>query len=430
MMTQMTSRQRVAAALHFQPVDRVPVDLNLSYHAYLRLCEATGSPPSPLPRPGRTMEVQPDPGLYEQLGVDVYSVKFGGREVFDGTLPETITDTWGISYRLARQDEGALFEFDVHPLAGACLEDLRGYTWPMPPTEAMKASLREEAKRVYEMTELALCGRFGPPIIEVAIGLLGFEEWLTRLLTEPEFTRTLLQKIEAVATAWDQAGIEACGEYLTILKVSGEDFGSQQSLLYSPRTIRECLLPVLRCRWDAVHTALQECGSSARVMLHTCGAVKTIVPDLIAAGIEVLDPIQPKAAGMDPAGLHAAFGGKLAFHGGVDVQEILPNGTPQRVRQHVRDVIAAMDGLAGGYILAPSHIVQADVPPENILAMLEAHHPSTRKEDDENTFGERPVWLRDGRTLRRDDRDGDAGRAGQRHGAEWNRADDPTGRRA
>jgi len=372
MITKMTSRERVAAALNFQTVDRVPADLNLSYHAYLKMCEKTGFTAGSLPKPSLAMEVTPDPRFYEKLGVDVYSVKFDGCATFDGTLKETATDVWGIPYRRVFQQSGALYEVDGHPLMGATIEDLESYPWPAAPAEAMKASLRDEVQRIYESTGLALCGRFGAPIMEVAVGLLGFEEWFMRLLTEPEFTGSLLRKIESVATGWDLAGIEACGGYLAILKVSGEDFGSQQSLLYSPKTIREFLLPILRHRWDAAHAALKACGSSGKVMLHTCGAVKRIIPDLMAAGIEVLDPIQPKAVEMNPTGLYAAFGGKLAFHGGIDVQDILPNGTPERVSEHAREVIASLHGLEGGYILSPSHTVQADVPAENLMAMLQA----------------------------------------------------------
>lgn len=368
----MTSRQRVAAALNFDRVDRVPIDLNLSYHAYLKLCGNVGFSAAPLPKPSLAMEVCPDARLYEELGVDVYSVKFGGRATFDGTLKETVTDAWGIPYRLVHQEVGALYEVAGHPLATASAADLECYPWPVAPTQAMKASLRDETRRVYESTGLALCGRFGAPIMEVAVGLLGFEEWFMRLSNEPEFVNTLLRKIESIATAWDLAGIEACGEHLAILKVSGEDFGGQNSLLYSPESIRGFLLSILRRRWDAVHAALERCGSPAKVMLHTCGAVKPIIADLMAAGIEVLDPIQPNSAGMCPAGLHDAFGGKLVFHGGIDVQDVLPHGTPARVGAHVREVVTALHGLEGGYILCPSHNVQADVPPRNLMAMLEA----------------------------------------------------------
>ena len=375
----MTSRVRVAAALNFQPVDRVPVDLNLSFDAYLNLCKALGWPATPLPKPSLAMEVCPDPHLYEQLGVDLYSVKFHGDASFDGSLTASVTDAWGVPYRLVRQSLGALYEFTGHPLADATLKDLESYPWPAPPTEAMKVALRERTKRIHATTGLALCGRFGVPVMETAIGLLGFEQWYVRLLTEPEFTRALLRKIESIATAWDLAGIEACGKHLAILKVSGEDFGSQQSLLYSPDTIRGLLLPILCRRWDAVHAKLKACGSPARVMLHSCGAIKPIIPDLLAVGIEVLDPIQPNAVGMNPAGLYADFGGRLTFHGGIDVQGVLPHESAAGVRAHVRAVIAALHGHAGGYILSPSHTVQADVPAANLLAALDATRETNRE---------------------------------------------------
>lgn len=367
----MTSRIRVERALRFAAVDRVPADLNLSYHAYLNLCAALKFPPEPLPKPSLAMEVCPNPRLYTLLGVDVYSIKFGGDATFDGSLANTATDSWGIPYQLVLQPAGALYEVSGHPLASATIADLESYPWPAAPSPAAKAALRETARRIHYTTDLALCGRFGAPIMEVAVGLLGFEEWFVRLAAEPDFVVALLGKIEAVATAWDIAGIEACGEYLSILKVSGEDFGAQQSLLYSPATIRERLLPVLRRRWDAAHRALNAGGSRAKVMLHTCGAVQPIIADLIAAGIDVLDPIQPKAVGMDPAGLYAAFGGRLVFHGGIDVQEVLPRGTPEQVRAHVRAVVAASRAREGGFIAAPSHTVHGDVPAENVLAMLE-----------------------------------------------------------
>ena len=365
------SRERVERALHFQPVDRVPVDMNLSLDAYRKLAELVTFH-APLPKPSLAMEVCPEPAFYEQLGVDVYSVKFGLGTTFDGTLDEHVTDAWGIPYRLVEQQNGRLYEVAGHPLAAATIDDLDSYPWPSSPSDAMKASLQEQTRHIRETTSLALCGRFGAPVMETAVGLLGFEEWFVRLITEPEFTAALLDKIASVATAWDLAGIDACGDALSIVKVSGEDFGSQQSLLYSPQTIREFLLPILRKRWDAVHAALRACGSRAKVMLHTCGAVRPIIADLINAGIQVLDPIQPRAADMGPAELHEAFGGKIAFHGGIDVQEVLPNGSVEQVKEHTRSVIAALHGWDGGYICSPSHTVQADVPVGNLTAILES----------------------------------------------------------
>ena len=370
----MTSRERVEAALQFKTVDRVPVDLNLSFEAYKKLVQASGFSSPGVPKPNLAMEVCADPDLYEKVGVDCYSVKFGMGSKFDGEFKDETVDAWGIGYKLVKQQYGMLYEIATHPLQGASIEDLETIPWPSIPSDGMKNELNENVKRIYETTGLALCGRFGAPIMEVAVGLLGFEEWFVRLMTEPEFITALLDRIESIATLWDLAGIEACGEYLSIMKVSGEDFGAQQSLLYSPETIRKLLLPVLRRRWDAAHKALDDQGSKAKVMLHTCGAVKSIIPDFIEAGIEILDPLQPKAADMDPQGLYDDFSGKIVFHGGIDIQDLMPNGSPEEVAKHTRSVIAALHGKEGGYVLSPAHTVQADVPAENILAMIEAAH--------------------------------------------------------
>jgi uroporphyrinogen decarboxylase len=156
------------------------------------------------------------------------------------------------------------------------------------------------------------------------------------------------------------------------MKVSGEDFGTQHSLLYPPEVFHTVLLPALRRRWDAVRRKRDEVNSRAKVMLHSCGAIRPLIPDLVEAGIEILDPVQPLAAGMSASELHAQFGGRLAFHGGIDVQQLLPRGTPEEVRAETARVIADFDGIHGGTIVAPAHTVQADTPPQNIVAMTEA----------------------------------------------------------
>jgi len=368
-----TPRERVRAALHFRPVDHAPIDLNLTAAAYEKLRSFLGVCRDDRPKPSAAMEVLPHPEMLDALGVDCISVKLGGRPQMQGALPETMRDAWGVEYRLVRQEQGEYYEAATCPLEGATAADLDRYPWPdgQPPEEQVEA-LVAEVDHLHSATDFALVGRFGAPILEVASLLLGMEEWFVRVMTDPGFTRRLLDRIEAISTSYNLAGIRAAGTKLSIAKVSGDDLGTQRSLLYPPDTIRELLLPVLKRRWDAVHEELRRVGSDAKVMLHSCGAVRPLIPDLIEAGIEVLDPVQPLAAGMSPAELHAEFGGRMVFHGGIDLQELLPHGTPEQVRQTTRDVIAEFDGLHGGYIAAPSHTVQADTPPENIVAMARA----------------------------------------------------------
>ena len=234
-----------------------------------------------------------------------------------------------------------------------------------------------DAKRLYEDTDLALVGRLGGPIAETAIYMLGFEEWLVRVLKDTEFIEVLLDKITDIAMTLDRAGLEATAKYLQIFKVSGDDFGMQTGPLYSPRTFRRMFLPRLRRRWEAARAYLNEVKPSIKIMFHSCGGIRPFIPDLIDIGLQILDPVQPLAAGMDAAELKQEFGDRLTFHGGVDEQQVLPFGSEQDVEQEVIRCLQAF-GPGGGYILAPSHFVQADVPPANLVAMCRATHAHSR----------------------------------------------------
>ena len=170
---------------------------------------------------------------------------------------------------------------------------------------------------------------------------------------------------------FDEVGIEAVGEYVDILRLSGEDLGTQEGPLISLKMFRRLVRPYLERLWGFAKQKLLEKNPRAKIMLHSCGAVRMFIPDWIDMDLDILDPIQPKAKGMDPFQLKADFGDKLSFHGGIDAQYVLPFGTTEDVRQHTRTYIKAL-APGGGYIVAPVHNVQGDVSPENLVAMREA----------------------------------------------------------
>lgn len=367
----MSSRQRVRAALEHRPPDRVPLDLTITLDAYAALSDHLGIPRDDTLAPNAAMEVTPPPEVLARLGVDLISVKLGGDRRRKGPLPLSFTDAWGVERRLVAQEVGRYYEAVGHPLSCASRGDLEGFAWPGPPSPEAAEGLREHAARLHGGTELALVGRFGGPTLETAQDLLGMEEWYLRLASDPAFVCELLDRISAVHTAHDLAGIRAAGAYLDILKVSGEDLGMQTGLLYSPAMFREVFLPRFRRRWTAVRQELDRVNPAARIMLHSCGAIAEIIPDLMRSGIDVLDPVQPLARGMSARELAPRFRGKLVFHGGVDIQRLLPTGTPEEVKAGTRACLAGFRAAEGGFIAAPSHAVQADVPPENLAAMLE-----------------------------------------------------------
>lgn len=258
-----------------------------------------------------------------------------------------------------------------HPLADATLDDLERYPWPDASAPGKGEATEAEAKRLYEDTDLALVGRFGGPIVQTAIYLMGFQCWLERASSEPEFAGVLLDKITDIAIQLDRVGLEATAKYIQIFKVSGDDFGMQMGPLYSPKMFRELILPRLERRWRAAREYLDRTNPRVQMMFHSCGGIRPLIGDLVNIGMQILDPVQPRATGMDSAELKAEFGERLTFHGGVDEQQVLPFGTIADVQQEVRLRLQAF-GQGGGYILAPSHYVQADTAPENLVAMCEA----------------------------------------------------------
>lgn len=371
-----TSRERVIAAIEHREPDRVPVDINPLLDFYLKLKDHLGLEIEEELKPNALMEVIPHPKVLSALGVDVISVKLGAPK---GRRPsrlrgDLLMDEWGVGRRRVYQPGGGSYwEAVYHPLADATIDDLEKYSWPDPFAPGRGEAAEAAAKQLCEDTDLALIGRFGGPIIETAVYMMGFEKWLMCVAAEPEFAGALLDKITDIAIALDRVGLEATAGFLQIFKVSGDDLGMQTGPLYSPKTFHTVLLPRLRRRWQAAREYLDQVNPSAKIMFHTCGGIRPFIPDLIEAGVQILDPVQPQAAGMDSAELKGEFGDRLTFHGGVDEQKVLPFGSEEDVEVEVCLRIRSF-APGGGYILAPSHNVQADTPPANLVAMCRAAH--------------------------------------------------------
>lgn len=371
-----TPRERIIAAINHREPDRVPVDITPLYDFYLNLKKFLSIEIDEEVKHNLFMEVIPHPEVLRKLGADIISVKLGSaRNQKNVTSSDGfVQDEWGVIYRKVNQPGGgSYYEVQHAPLANASIEDLEKYPWPEADLPGRGEGAEAFAKDMYENTDLALMGRFGGPIIEMGVYLLGFERWMVRAASEPEFATAFLEKVTDVQIAFDRVGIQATGKYLQMLKVSGEDLGMQTGPLYSPKMFQGLILPRLKRRWQAARQLLYEINPSVKIMLHSCGSIRKFIPDLIEAGIQVLDPVQPHAAHMDSFELKREFGEKLVFHGGIDIQQVLPFGTQEEVEEEVRARINAF-APGGGYILAPAHNVQADVPPANIVAMIQAAH--------------------------------------------------------
>ncbi len=370
----MNSRERVIRAINHQEPDRVPIDLNPLHDFYVGLKQYLNLDIEEKVKHNYAMEVVSHPLVLQKLGIDISSVKLGSPSVKkkEPRNDGLVEDDWGILYKVVSQPGGgSYYEAVSPPLAEAKLSDLAHYPWPIPDLPGRGEEAEKNAKALFEDTEFAILGRFGGAITETAINMLGMENWMVRLASDPEFIEALLTKITDIQIALDRIGLQATAKYLQIYKASGEDLGMQTGPLYSMKMFKDQFLPHFKRRFQAARSYLDGVNPSVKIMLHSCGSISRFLPELIDAGINIIDPIQPHAAAMDSADLKANFGDKLTFHGGIDIQQVLPFGTKKEIEAEVQTRINDL-GPGGGYILAPAHNVQADVRPENIIYMIEA----------------------------------------------------------
>jgi uroporphyrinogen decarboxylase len=369
-----TSRKRVETALAHKEPDRVPLDLPITLNSYIKLREKLGLPPEDNIEADRFFEVRPSLDVINALGIDMTFIKLRSPNNWQAPppLPDgSVLDIWGVGRKMIQLPDGSyLNEISHCPMKDLdpAEIDLEAYPWPDPDAPGIVDGLAEEAQRLYEQTDLAIMGRFGGPIMEMGTYLRGFEQWLMDLILYPDFTREMLNKIADIQIALDEAGIRAAGKYLSVFKVSGEDLGAQDRPLFSMKVWKSLIYPILSRRWRAARQALDKYAPHVKIMLHSDGAIRPLIPDIIAAGVDLLDPVQPACQGMELEMLKHDFGDQLAFHGSVDTQHFLPFGTPQEVAEETRRCINAL-GNGGGLILAPSHYIQPDVPIDNIMSM-------------------------------------------------------------
>jgi len=239
------------------------------------------------------------------------------------------------------------------------VEDIEQYPWPDPNAVDLSS-----VKKQLELWKDKPTGGPGISIFEVAYQMRGMEQFLVDMLVDPDMVEAILRHIEEYWTILNQRIWEA-GEGKFDIFLAGDDFGSQRSLIMSKSHWDRFFAPIYKRAFGWA----KERGM--RIMIHSDGAIREIIPNLINFGLDVLDPAQPMAEGMDPYEIKREFGRDLCIHGTIDVQELLPFGTPAKVKDEVKRQIEIL-GKDSGFILAPSHCIQPGVPTENIKAIYEA----------------------------------------------------------
>jgi len=370
----MTSRERVTAALEHREPDRVPFDCGFVYESYLRLKEYLNLDPDVEVRPSSPwLAISPPIELIDELSIDLYYIglkRAKNAPVFEYGM-ETYTDEWGVKFKKVEQPGGLYYGFDNQVLEGATPADLDDYPWPDPSNPELTEGVEQKARDLYENTDLALIGKFSNSIFEQAFYMRGFEQLLLDLSFEPDFVEALLGKLVDLALARLEVGLQTCGKYLQAVRFAGDDMGQQDGPLMSPRMFRSLIKPHFSRYYREARNLIDRFNPRIKIIAHTDGDVYPIIPDYIEMGLDVLNPVQPYVAEMEHEKLKAEFGDRLAFHAGIDIQQVLPFGTPEEVKAEAVKTMRAL-GPGGGYILAPTHYLQADVPPENVIALRDA----------------------------------------------------------
>jgi len=339
----MTPRERVLAALRHEQPDHTPRDFWAELPAWNRLFEHVG-------------HTDKDK-LLDTLGVDVRHLEATPppeHKVRDGLFQ----NFWGERYLYKPTPWGPMREDTKGALAGAkSFSELEAFPWPVP--DCLDRSQLKAQCIHYE--QYALLYGFADIWQRPAL-VRGWEEMFLDMVERPDWVHFLCRKFtDFYLEDYIRAAEITNGRIDLYLVLS--DLGTQRGPLISIAMFREFVAPYLKEMTDCIH------GLGGKALFHSCGTIWPFIPDLIECGVDVLDPIQPTCPEMQPENLKLAFGDRLCFHGGIDMQRLLPRATPAQVAAEARRYCEV---FGTGYILGPAHLFQPDVPPENILAVYRA----------------------------------------------------------
>jgi uroporphyrinogen decarboxylase len=374
----MTPRERIRRALAHEEADRVPIDLgssivtSITKAAYVPLMAHLGLPTGEVTIHD---EVQQLPYLSEALlqrfAVDTRMVQLppahvAGVEILDEDEHYAMYDRWGSKLRMPKASP-LYYDWVEFPIRDLTLEALDGYRWPQPDPPEVVAALRGRAAWLHEHTDFALVGSgiIGGGIFEQPCRTVGLESFMMAMVTDRPFAERLMDRITDIYIESVDRYLEAVGEFIDVFTY-WDDVSTQDGWMISPETYAALVKPRQRRLFEAIMRR-----TNAKLFYHCCGAASGLYPHLIEIGVDIVNPVQVSARGMDTRQLKQQFGRDLVFWGGgVDTQRVLPFGTPSEVRDEVRRRI---DDLApgGGFVFAAVHNIQAFVPPENIVAAFE-----------------------------------------------------------
>ena len=375
----LTSRERVLAALEHREPDRAPIDLGgnqtgIHKTAYKRLLDYLGWTEEIEIMDLVQQLAKPSEAVLERLRVDTRYVSAGGPEGFDGgpvkaerggRVWHDFTDEFGVVWSMP-DDNPCFFDISHSPLAGLSLDRIRDYPFPRGDDPTRFAGLRERALKIRQKTPYCVVSGISGVVYEICWYMRGFENLLVDMMERPEVVETIIERVLDFWLGWFRLFLDEVGDVVDVIMI-GDDLAAQSGPVFSPSIYRSIVKPRQKRLVQYIKSR-----TKAKIWYHSCGSIREYIPDLLDNGVDILNPVQISARDMTPAGLKSGFGALVTFWGGgIDSQHALPYASPEEVRAEVRRNIAAfMPG--GGYVFNNVHNIQADVPPENVLALFDA----------------------------------------------------------
>ena len=371
----MTSRERLMMVLNHKEADKVPHSIgsagsHINLKLYAKLLDYFGIKGESITGTDTISQVARSSETFlQKLQCDVripsQVLKYEKpSEYWEDHESMYLKDNWGTVYRMPKIS-GHYFDLYKVPMEGR-LDNENDVPYQFPALPVLAPNAAEQAGKIQEAGfPVVIPTPYGNGFLQTGPKVYGYEDWMMMLAMDDRRSSVFMETLlEMKIKIWDQI-IETLGGLLDIA-YEQDDLGTQEGPFVSPEMMRKKLKPYYKKLFDHIHSK-----SKAKVYFHSCGSVVKLIPDLIEAGVDILNPVQISAAGMDPAYLKKEFGKDLVFWGGgIDTQKILPYGTKQQIQDQVKRNIEIF-GKDGGFVFCTVHNVQGDVPVENFITMWE-----------------------------------------------------------
>ncbi len=381
----MNSRERVLAAIEGNFVDKIPFDLGstrvsgITKPAFVTLLEVLNQRGNSFDLnkysndffDAKQQLIKFDKDICESLDVDLRGIMPNlARKNPEPTEKEgylLFTDEWGITYKKPK-DSNQYYSRKNGPLPkDPSIDDIESLQWPDPENDKLFDGLEAKASDYVEDGYAVVIEGLGAGIYETASRIRGPESFYQDLVKRKDFSKALLNKVFSVKKDfWREAG-KRLGNYVQIVR-EGDDLAGQKNMLISPKVYRDMIKPLHRDLFEEIKNVFPR---PIYIFFHSDGAMREIIPDLVESGIDILNPIQVSAKGMNLEGIGKEFGNRLAFWGaGIDTQSELPFKSPETIRSIVKSRLN--QGSNHRFVFSAIHNIQGDVSKDNLTAFLDS----------------------------------------------------------